>query len=300
MICTDIMQDASEVVCYDHPKIPLYIRTAILSDYPDKRALCHWHDDLEWIRIRSGSMNYYVDGCKILLQEGDCLLVNSRRMHYGYSFCQKDCSFSCILFHPQLFSGSQTLYQSFILPVLENQQLNYLVFPAGEDKQQTAALLDEIVSLKESGFPAYELTVISILYTLWRGLWQYAQTSPQPKQPESNTDLIVQRNMVSYIQQHYSEKLTLADIASSGHICRSKCCLIFRSYLQQTPIEFLNSYRLKMSCRLLTSTSKNITQIAMACGFHHSSYYSKLFVQSYGCTPREYRFLHTGADSPNL
>lgn len=62
MIVTDIMQDASEIVHYDNPDIPLYIRTGILSDYPDMKALCHWHEDIQLIYIIEGEMNYHING----------------------------------------------------------------------------------------------------------------------------------------------------------------------------------------------------------------------------------------------
>ena len=94
-------------------------------------------------------------------------------------------------------------------------------------------------------------------------------------------------------QMHYSEKVTLNDLAAFAHISRSKCCRIFKHYLQQSPIDFLNAYRLKVSCSLLASTNKTITEIAFACGFNHLSYYSKYFAESYGCTPREYRKRNT-------
>ena len=45
---TKVMQDASEIVRYDEVGIPLYIREGLLSSYPDHRALCHWHEDIEW------------------------------------------------------------------------------------------------------------------------------------------------------------------------------------------------------------------------------------------------------------
>ena len=62
--------------------------------------------------------------------------------------------------------------------------------------------------------------------------------------------------------------------------------------MQQSPVEFLNAYRLKISCQLLCTTRKSITEIAMLCGFNHLSYFSKYFMECYGCTPREYRVLH--------
>ena len=85
---TKIMQDASEIVRYDEVGIPLSIREGFLSAYPNHRALCHWHEDIEWVYIRSGQMNYYMNGKRVLLNTGEALMVNSRQMHYGYSvFC---------------------------------------------------------------------------------------------------------------------------------------------------------------------------------------------------------------------
>ncbi len=106
-------------------------------------------------------------------------------------------------------------------------------------------------------------------------------------------DLKLQRDMVSYICQHYTERITLADIAAAGNVSRSKCCAIFKYYLQQSPVDFLNHYRLEVSRSLLKKQELNVTQVAVACGFNHLSYYSKLFCRSYGCTPSEYRRMNT-------
>ena len=101
--------------------------------------------------------------------------------------------------------------------------------------------------------------------------------------------MAVQQTMVSYIYQHYPEKIGLSDIAQAGNVCRNKCCQIFSRQLHQSPIDFLNHYRLEVSRNLLDNTSWSIIKIAQACGFNHSSYYSKLFRQAYRCTPIEYR-----------
>ena len=76
---TKIMQDASEIVRYDEVGIPLSIREGLLSAYPNHSALCHWHEDIEWVYIRSGQMNYYMNGKRVLLNTGEALMVNSRQ-----------------------------------------------------------------------------------------------------------------------------------------------------------------------------------------------------------------------------
>lgn len=289
MFDLDVMPDASEIIHYDTAGIPLYIRESKLSAYPDMRALCHWHEDIEWIRVVDGSMNYEVNGKKILLQKNDCIMINSRQMHYGFSQDYGECDFLCILFHPQLFTGFQPLYQHYVLPVTENQGLEYLYYSSGsEEASKASALLDRILQLKKAGNPAYEMEVIGAMHLLWGLIFESCRSIAQNDRPEAS-EIAIQKTMVSYINQHYMEKITLSDIASSGNVCRSKCCSIFRRYLRQSPIDFLNAYRLKVSRRLLATTDTSITEIALSCGFNHLSYFSKLFLRCYGCTPRDYR-----------
>lgn len=293
MVCTDIMKDQSEVVYYTLADLPVYIATTALSEYPKMQALCHWHEDIEFIQMLEGSMNYYVNGKKVLLKEKDCLMVNTRQLHYGYSFYSRDCRFTCVLFHPGLFKVNEDLYRKYILPVMDHPGLEYLHFKSGtRNGAEAAAFLDEIVLQKEKAAPGSELETAGILYRLWNWLFKYVELLPPGITEASFSDLTVQKDMVSFIYQNYREKLTLADIAASGHVCRSKCCAIFKRYLQQSPIDFLNSYRLKVSCDCLVKTEDSITQIAFSCGFNHLSYFSELFLRSFGYTPSEYRKIH--------
>lgn len=286
----ELMQDFSEIVHYEHTGIPLYIRTADLSIYPGKSAPCHWHDDIEWIYIISGKMCYYINGKRIFLNEKDSLMVNARQMHYGYSYKEQDCHFLCILFHPSLFGSNKILLQNYVVPVIENSDCEYLYFDSKQTRgQEIAQSLEQIRGFKERAQNAYEMQVIAVIFQLWSSLLQSGELVIQDRKNDSNSDLEIQKNMVSFIYQHYAEPLTLNEIAASGNVSRSKCCLIFKHYLQQSPVDFLNTFRLKTSCSLLRNTEKSITEIAFRCGFNHLSYFSKLFFQSFGCTPREYR-----------
>lgn len=122
LIRTELMPDSSEVVPYDHARIPLYIRAAHLASYYNMCAPCHWHDDIEWIYIITGKMRYYVNGKRLILNEGDSVMVNARQMHYGYAFEQQDCYFLCILFHPSLFGNNQILQEKYFLPFFRKHQ----------------------------------------------------------------------------------------------------------------------------------------------------------------------------------
>lgn len=288
---TKIMRDASEIVRYDEVGIPLSIREGLLSAYPNHRALCHWHEDIEWVYIRSGQMNYYMNGKRVLLNTGEALMVNSRQMHYGYSENGQDCDFIRILCHPKIFITNSVLYQSYIAPVLSNPSLEYLhLKPEFPEDAEALQLFPEILRIKKEHPAAYEIEAAALLSLLWCCLLRSHPMMPneaaaKPKEP----DLLVQRDMVSYIYSHYSESINLDEIAAAGKVCRNKCCQIFRRYLNQSPIDFLNHYRLEVSCHLLNNTKLSIAEICTACGFNHQSYYSKIFLRTYSCSPRDFR-----------
>ena len=290
MLKIELMPDLSEVIPYEQARIPLYIRTADLSIYPDMSAPCHWHEDLEWIHILEGTMCYDINGRRLVLEKQDSLMVNARQMHYGYSLHRQDCRFLCVLFHPSLFCSNQSLMQRYVEPMLKNCCLEYLHLPSGHvHGPETADFLLRIADLKESAEEGYELEAISLMQILWSRLWKYRELGPGPDGREMDENLKIQKDMVSFLYQHYGEKITLDEIAASGHVSRSKCCRLFKHYLQQSPVDFLNAYRLRVSLHLLDTTDQSVTDIALACGFRHLSYFSRYFYNHYGCTPREYR-----------
>lgn len=286
----EVMNDYSEIIPYDRIGVPLYIHSAQLSIFSDLRVGCHWHEDIEWVRILDHSLRYHVNGIELLLQEGDTLMINSRQMHDGFSDMGQDCHYECLVFHPSLFGSNSKIQQQYIEPITHNASIPFIHFHADDILgKQVGSYIHEICELKKNYPGRHELKVIQTIFALWNMLLDNLELLPAVPAPTRKEELDIQKNMVSYLYNHYADKITLNEIAASGHVSRSKCCQIFKHYLQQTPIDFLNNYRLQVSCQLLRNTRHNITDIALSCGFRHLSYYSKLFLETYGMTPREYR-----------
>ncbi|MDY2626775.1 MAG: AraC family transcriptional regulator [Lachnospiraceae bacterium] len=286
----NLMPDDSEIIPYNSAGIPIYIRSGRLSMYAGMRSLCHWHEDLEFIRIHKGKMCYWVNGKNMLLKEGDCLVVNSRQMHYGYSFRQQDCDFTCIILHPDLLPGHHQLRKLFVEPLLRNADFEYLHCDAEDSNtDRIRRYLDSMVEIEMEHQEACELQIAGVLGLLFGELIRHPAIGHAVSPAEKDPDTVIRQNMISFIYQNYSGKIGLSHIANAGNVCRNKCCQIFKKYTQQSPIEFLNRYRLEVSRNLLAGGNMSVLEIAQHCGFNHSSYYSKLFYRAYRCTPTEYR-----------
>jgi AraC-like DNA-binding protein len=97
------------------------------------------------------------------------------------------------------------------------------------------------------------------------------------------------RRMMSYIEVHYREEVTVSAIADSAMISISECLRCFRSTIGTTPIQYLKQYRIQQAARLLKETPEKVSEIASRCGFQDMSYFTKVFREVFGCVPTEYR-----------
>lgn len=289
LLYPNMMPDNSEIIHYENPEFPVYIRFGLLSIVPGMQYFCHWHEDLEFIYIINGEMNYKINDKTILLEKGDSLFVNAKRLHFGHSNKGQECEFICFLFHPSLFTNNTYFRNTFVLPVIENKSMEYLHFTKEVPYfAEVGQSLQNLFFLKNRMESPYEILLLTEIYNLWSYIYKSTEHTLDHVLQESNEQLL-QKQMVSYIQEHFAEPLTLNEIAASVNISRSKCCMIFKKYINQSPVDFLISYRLMKSCYILEETDMKITEIALHCGFNNPSYFSKLFQKKYGCSPMKYR-----------
>lgn len=281
-------RDASDMAHGDMSSGPLSVQMKRLGDYPGRSILSHWHDAIEVIRVLDGSMEFCINERSVPLKEGDVLAVNSRRLHASHVGRDGgDCSYVCLLAGTELFSGSPWV-RGLVAPVLDDERFEYILLNAADG---AADLIDRLTQLSGEAPAGYEIEMLGVVHLIMARISALrreavgAAERGAPEQPETSA----QKEMVSYICAHYPQKITLAEIAEAGRVCRSRCCAIFKKYLKQSPVDFLNSYRLAVSLSLLRNTEDRIAEVADACGFVHQSYYSRMFGRKYGCTPGEYR-----------
>ncbi len=288
MLSVDMKDDCSEIVHYNFEKYPVYIRKALLSSYENFEAPLHWHNDIEFILVFRGEMNYNINGKTVTVKQGDGIFVNSNQLHCGFSKTKSECEFVCILIHPVMLCVSQAFEQDYVLPLLKNQSVPYLKLCADVDWQ--SEILSEISNIYNSKSDAAAILKISACFLkIWSLI--FGNTKIKSEKEIQNGDLIILKNMIGFIQKSYKEKITLSDIAKSGAVGQSKCCKLFEKHTGTTPIAYLIQYRLHQSTRHLKTTDMAITEIAHTVGFSGSSYYAEAFKKRYGKSPSEYKRL---------
>ena len=272
---------------HDIQNAPVLVRMHNLPE-DDTSVLIDDHlNDLCFLSILSGTLSLEVGEDSIPLEEGDVILLQTQ---YSRTFrTEKSCRFCALYANPVLFQNSIAL-PLYILELFRPSSPSYYLLKRDRpDAGYVTDLLNRIIQLPNNSLISYRLTIMGYLHLiLARFLYCLANDPSFDAErilPESrNVD-----RMLTFIHNNYHSKIRLDDIADAGNVSRSRCSPIFRKYMHTTPIEYVNNYRLEISREYLLDRSISIASIASACGFSGQSYYTKLFVRRYGCTPSEYR-----------
>ena len=109
----------------------------------------------------------------------------------------------------------------------------------------------------------------------------------QGARKSSSTPVVIETK--KYIQEHYSEPITLDEVANYCFLSKSHFCKIFKTETGMTFKAYLNLVRIKEAKQLLKTTTLKNYEIAESIGFDDPSYFNGLFKKIVGMTPNEYR-----------
>ena len=110
---------------------------------------------------------------------------------------------------------------------------------------------------------------------------------PQNAEEGDGTDTLLKR-VQTYIRNHYTERLTLADIAEAVHVSSSYLSRFYKLKAGENLFDTINSLRVEKAKELLLRGDKKIYEIAALTGFEDTAYFSKVFKKYAGCPPKEY------------
>lgn len=109
----------------------------------------------------------------------------------------------------------------------------------------------EIYDLKNFG---YELLMREKLSRMWYLIVKNMQSLLEQQNRSESQDTVRINAMLDFLHQHYAEPLKLQQVAATANISKRECLRCFQKTIRMTPIQYLLTYRVSVSARLLTDT----------------------------------------------
>lgn len=115
-------------------------------------------------------------------------------------------------------------------------------------------------------------------------------------EPEKGTGNRTVRQAIAYIHSHYAEDISSTVIAEKLNVSDGYLRLLFRREMDCTVKDYILNYRIEKAKILLLENTKKIYEIAEECGFSSSQHFSRVFRQTTGIAPGEFKQRDKGAD----
>lgn len=244
----------------------------------------HIHLDYEIGLVLYGDITISMDDKEYRLESGDIMCMNPCQIHEFKSSSQA--TLLLIQVNPSYFSN--------IYPLLRGYDFTTPFAKADADNPVYKELKDSMIRFAELFMEKkshYELKCSGILNLMFSSLIDYVphtQSSASARQSASNKAARIRR-IADYIDNNYSEKIRLSDLAQIENITVTHMSHFFTDNFLMTFQEYLTKLRCEKARSLLLTTDLSLLDISISCGFSDPKYLNSGFQKQYGCLPKNYR-----------
>lgn len=250
----------------------------------------HWHGEFELAAVVRGEAVAAAGAGRFRLREGEGIFVNAGILHSVWASGPGPCRLHSMVFHPRIVGGGMesVFWRKYVNPLTHDAAAGGIVLSPGKE---TGGVLEAFLAAYRACSAEADGYEFEVREQLSRVIFQLSgrrDDSVRPSQ-KSLRDGERMKRMLEFIQENYGEALTAPQIAAAASLSVSECLRCFKNTIGMTPGRYLNQYRLQAAAGLLRETGGRISDIALACGFQETSYFARVFRESMGVTPSEYR-----------
>lgn len=259
---------------YELSRSNMFLHTNVNMD-----GTVHFHDEIKLAYVTGGKLDVVVDDIEYTLEPDTLLIVYPRQIHKFQSNDNSDDSSIMFLFDPAVLPEMTDAFSAFIPKTAcsTDKQFNRQLLPILE--LITKPQYSEGEEGEKYDCVAARGGLLAVVKLLSNKLGLTPIAAPDD----------VMYRMLEYCNSHYRDRLTLEEMEAEFHLNGCYISTIFTKKLGIGFHEYVNSLRLSDACKLLTSTDESITSIAYIVGFSTSRTFNRVFLESLGMPPRDYR-----------
>ncbi|MBR5157471.1 MAG: response regulator [Clostridia bacterium] len=104
----------------------------------------------------------------------------------------------------------------------------------------------------------------------------------------TSSDNIAFNKLISFVDEHFCEKLYLNELTEKFGINMTYCCYLFNKNFGCGFTKYILKCRMDMAAELILENKFSTNKIAELCGYDYY-HFNKLFKKYFGMTPKQYR-----------
>ena len=269
---------------------PAFLFTWKGTRHKDKtEAVYTSHDHLEIAFILSGEGRYRFEDGIFPVREGDLIIINPGVMH------QALCCPEAEQPSTEFFVGASDIQIPGLPPnALPVPEGTHMLHTTGELRQKLfricSAMEAENSVCRQGRYFMLKAYLMQLLLLVIREQCEPIEKRGEGYSFESANKKYIVEKIVGYFEDHYSEKISLDQVAENMYLSPFYISKIFKSETGDTPIRYLINIRLEKAMELLEEGyGGSIQGVAALVGYDDAYHFSKLFKKRYGISPSQAR-----------
>ena len=247
----------------------------------------HWHPEIEILYVIRGPLKVIIEGEEYTGTQGDVFCVSPGELHF-MDPASADIDYYALLFPLELlaFQLEDTLDREFFQPLRDHSR----ILPHHPSTPENAAMLRYLFTRiiraeQDPDSMGKQLNLRILLLSLLR---EFAASGLQhPRSSRGNDPM--QRELLTYLQQNYTESIRLEDLSKQFHLSEKYLSRYFKQHFHLTLTQYLMHLRLTHARHLLETGDLPVTEVALQSGFSNVSHFIRSFHAAFQMSPLQYR-----------
>jgi AraC-like DNA-binding protein len=236
----------------------------------------HYHDNFELYFLYQGTCNYFVDNRYYQLRAGDLIFIPSGLVHqtdYGKELHSR-----------HLINCGGDYIPSEIIDELMSINCVFRNPDTVKEISEIFELIEkECATRGEYGEQLIKCHTHRLFYLIARHKSENVSAISENKTVE---------NVIEYVKKHYMHEISLFEVAQMHAVSGEHLSRLFKKETGVGFSEFVNSIRLERAAFMLRhEEGKSVSEVAFACGFNDSNYFSYRFKKTFGVPPKSLKNL---------
>lgn len=244
----------------------------------------HTHERYAVGVIERGALGFFYRGENVVAASGDINLCIPGEMHTGGPLAEDGWTYRMFYIEPTVLTriASEMAGKSRELPFFQlgticDYQLAHKLRNVHTYLEQHQAQDGAATSLEQ------ETHFTNLLGEL---ICRYSDDPPHEVMAGSEPRAV--QDVKTYLEQHYAEDVSLADLANLTQLSRYHLLRVFASRTGVPPHAYLRQVRLRRAKDLL-SAGCSIAEVAVSTGFNDQSHFTRWLKRLWGVTPGQYQ-----------
>lgn len=242
----------------------------------------HQHLRIEINYIKKGNCFLHLENESVTFGENEMMIICSNVKH-TFEAGSTGTTLMQLEFLPDIFSRFDSLPQNLAtetLPLTIFSEENRLIKIV--NNIQITQAVQRIVNEMNQKNKYYRYLVVMYYAELLILIYRYMDESYLPIC--TNESL---KRAIAYIRLNYKKNISIMDVAATAGVSARYLRKLFATYLNLSPLDYLNQLRINKAVELLKNCQLSIKEVCFACGFKSPQYFSRAFKQQMKISPRE-------------